>query len=80
MVAYSRPLAALAATVLAAAAGVWATLLAGTVVLAGSALALWLSPIRLLTHLPESSFPREEGGPVLQPPHGPAANRRSFSP
>ncbi|MFF5781857.1 MFS transporter [Streptomyces virginiae] len=80
MVAGSRPLAALAATVLAAAAGVWATLLAGTVVLAGSALALWLSPIRLLTHLPESSFPREEGGPVLQPPHGPAANRRSFSP
>ncbi|MFJ2115052.1 MFS transporter [Streptomyces sp. NPDC087850] len=54
LVAGSRPLAALAASVLASAAGVWATLLAGTLVLAGAALALWLSPIRNLSRLPDA--------------------------
>lgn len=61
MVAGSRPLAALGASVLAPAAGVWATLLAGTLILASSALALSLSPVRRLTRLPRTSSGRSPG-------------------
>ncbi len=61
LVAGSRPLAALGASVLAPAAGVWATLLAGTLILAGSAFALWLSPVRHLSHLPDTTPSRSPG-------------------
>ncbi|MFI5986968.1 MFS transporter [Streptomyces sp. NPDC051555] len=57
LVAGSRPLAALAATALAATAGVWTTLLTGTFVLAGTAVALWASPVRHLTVMPADSSP-----------------------
>ncbi|MFE5859709.1 MFS transporter [Streptomyces virginiae] len=52
LVAGSRPLAALAAGALASAAGVWAALLAGTLVLTVTALALWASPVRKLSVMP----------------------------
>lgn len=70
LVAGSRPLAALGASVLAPAAGVWATLLAGTLILASSALALWLSPVRHLARLPDTTGPLTEMSPgqVPQPP------------
>ncbi|WP_406076122.1 MFS transporter [Streptomyces virginiae] len=61
LVAGSRPFAALGASVLAAAAGVWVTLLVGTLVLAGSALALWLSPVRHLNDLPDTVPTRSPG-------------------
>lgn len=48
----SRPLAALAAGVFAATAGVWATLVAGTFILAVTGLALWASPVRGLAAMP----------------------------
>ncbi|MER6516719.1 MFS transporter [Streptomyces sp. NPDC001553] len=52
LVAGSRPLAALGAAALATAVGVRLTLLAGTLVLAGTAAALWASPVRRLTDMP----------------------------
>ncbi|MFE2852759.1 MFS transporter [Streptomyces lavendulae] len=55
LVAGSRPLAALAAGVLATAAGVWAALLAGTLLLTTTALALWASPVRKLTSMPTAA-------------------------
>ncbi|MFZ3492136.1 MFS transporter [Streptomyces sp. 5.8] len=61
LVAGSRPLAALGASVLAGTAGVWTTLLTGTLVLAGAALALWLSPVRHLSRLPDT-VPRHSPG------------------
>ncbi|MFK0047862.1 MFS transporter [Streptomyces sp. NPDC090741] len=48
----SRPLAALAAGALAAAVGVWATLLTGALVLVATALALWASPVRHRADMP----------------------------
>lgn len=55
LVAGSRPLAALGAAALAATAGVRVTLLAGTLVLAGTAAALWSSPVRHLADMPTPS-------------------------
>lgn len=57
LVAGSRPLAALAAGALASAAGVWAALLTGTLVLAVTALALWVSPVRNLAAMPVLTAP-----------------------
>ncbi|MFB7781432.1 MFS transporter [Streptomyces vinaceus] len=67
LVAGSRPVAALGASVLAPAIGVWATLLTGTLILAASALALWLSPIRHLHRLPEPTRPVTESSPTRMP-------------
>ncbi|MGP3690875.1 LuxR C-terminal-related transcriptional regulator [Streptomyces sp. IBSNAI002] len=67
LVAGSRPLAALGASVLAVAAGVWGTLLTGTLILAASALALWLSPIRHLNRLPDTTRPVTESSPAHMP-------------
>ncbi|MFB0630447.1 hypothetical protein [Streptomyces sp. AB3(2024)] len=48
----SRPLAAPSAGALVSAAGVWATLLTGTLILAGTAFALRASPVRHLADMP----------------------------
>ncbi|MFG2972408.1 hypothetical protein ACGFYY_05300 [Streptomyces sp. NPDC048331] len=60
LVAGSRLLSALAAAALAATAGAWITLLTGTCVLTGTAVALWASPVRHLAGMPADSG---EGAP-----------------
>jgi MFS family permease len=69
LVAGARLLATLVAGAVAAVVGVWAALLTGTALLLGAVALLWVSPVRRLEHMPDttalpdqSSRPLEEGG------------------